>query len=120
NDDNREITAKVVIDYTNNSPDKLDYLWVQLDQNMFKEDSRGNAIIPLSSSRYGAKGEKFNGGYTIKSVKIGGSDSDYLINDTRMQIHLPQALNAQGGKVQLSIEYSYIIPKYGSDRTGVL
>src|SRR5690606_21213481 len=36
NDDNREITAKVVIDYTNNSPDKLDYLWVQLDHNMFK------------------------------------------------------------------------------------
>jgi len=38
------ITGDVTIDYTNNSPDKLDYLWLQLDQNLFKSDSRGAAV----------------------------------------------------------------------------
>jgi len=120
NDKDREITATVKMDYTNNSPDQLDYLWLQLDQNMFKDDARGNAIIPITNSRYGAKGEKFDGGYKIKSVKIGGKDVEYLINDTRMQVYLTEVLKAEGGKTQLTIEYSYIVPKYGSDRTGIL
>src|SRR4051812_42982369 len=38
------ITGEVTITYTNNSPDKLDYLWLQLDQNLFKPDSRGAAV----------------------------------------------------------------------------
>jgi hypothetical protein len=42
-----------------------------------------------------------------------------MINDTRMQVFLPQALNASGAQLKLSIEYSYIIPEYGSDRTGI-
>jgi len=120
NDDTREITATVKMDYTNNSPSKLDFLWMQLDQNMFKDNSIGNAIIPLTNSRYGAKGEEFDGGYKIKSVKVAGVDVKYLITDTRMQVYLPETLNANGGRLQMTIEYSYIIPQYGSDRTGVL
>lgn len=34
------ISGNVIINYTNNSPDKLEYLWLQLDQNLFKPDSR--------------------------------------------------------------------------------
>src|SRR5690606_935358 len=120
NDESREISSEIVMDYTNNSPDKLEFLWLQLDQNMFKEDSRGNAIIPLTNSRYGAKGEKFDGGYHIKSVKINNKTVDYLITDTRMQVYLPEILQSEGGKTQLTSEYSYIVPKYGSDRTGSL
>jgi len=123
----REISGKAAITYTNNSPDKLDFLWLQLDQNLFQDDSRGNAIIPLKGSRNGAKGEKFNGGYQIKSVKWvvdnGKSRSEralqYSITDTRMQVQLPQAVAAQGGKVNLVIDYSYVCPMYGSDRTGI-
>jgi hypothetical protein len=40
------ITGEVNITYTNNSPDNLDYLWLQLDQNLFKPDSRGAATVP--------------------------------------------------------------------------
>ena len=119
-DQKREITATLKMDYVNNSPEELPFLWFHLDQNMFKEDSRGNAIIPLTESRYGAKGEKFDGGYKIKSVRVANSEVDYLINDTRMQVYLPKALQAKGGAVQVTIEYSYIVPKYGSDRTGIL
>src|SRR5690606_2341220 len=120
NDESRTVTASVTIDYTNNSPEALDFLWIQLDQNMFKEDAIGNKIIPLTDSRYGAKGEEFDLGYDIKSVKIGNSDAEYLISDTRMQVDLPEALKENGGTIQLTIDYSYVVPKYGSDRTGIL
>ena len=43
-----------------------------------------------------------------------------IISDTRMQLRLPAPLAANGGTIQFKIDYSYFIPKYGSDRTGIL
>ena len=63
-DKNKGISGNETITYTNNSPDDLEFLWLQVDQNLFKEDSRGNAIIPLNGSRNGAKGQKFDGATT--------------------------------------------------------
>ncbi len=58
------ITGDVTISYTNNSPDKLDYLWLQLDQNLFDPHSRGAAATPASGDAIGVLG--FNrGGYQI-------------------------------------------------------
>lgn len=114
-----EITGSADITYTNNSPDQLGFLWLQLDQNLFAKESRGNAVVPLSGSRNGAHGETFDGGYKIKSVKYDGKDVKYTITDTRMQIDLPKALKANGGVAKLKIEYSFLSPKYGSDRMGV-
>jgi len=123
-----EITGTDVITYTNNSPDKMNFVWMNVDQNLFKADSRGNAVVPLTGSRNGAQGEVFDGGHKIKSVKIVNSvngkstevDAKFLITDTRMQIYLPQELKAKGGTVKIKIDFSYISPKEGSDRTGVL
>lgn len=70
NDVNNEISGTSIITYTNNSPDEMSFLWMYLDQNLFKDDSRGNAIIPITGSRNGAQGQVFDGGHTIKSVKI--------------------------------------------------
>ena len=128
NENTNEITGTDIVTYTNNSPDKLSFLWMNLDQNLFKADSRGNAIVPLTGSRNGAQGEVFDGGHKIKSVKIintvNGKISEvtakFSISDTRMQIFLPQELKAKGGSVKVKIEFSYISPKEGSDRTGVL
>jgi len=128
NDQTKEITGSEVLTYTNNSPDKLGFLWMNVDQNLFKKDSRGNAIIPLKGSRNGAKGQDFDGGFTIKSVKVvstvGGKsvekETTYTITDTRMQVDLPQALGANGASVKLKIDFSFISPDYGSDRMGVV
>ena len=128
NETNSEITGTEVLTYTNNSPDKLDFLWLYLDQNLFKADSRGNAIIPLTGSRNGAAGEILDGGFKIKSVALlitkKGKTAElipqYVINDTRLQIMLPEKLRANGGTIKLKIAYSFISPKYGSDRMGVL
>lgn len=42
NDETNEITGTEILTYTNNSPQKLGFIWMQLDQNLFKLDSRGN------------------------------------------------------------------------------
>lgn len=128
NDQTKEIVGSEILTYTNNSPDKLSFLWMNVDQNLFKKDSRGNAIIPLKGSRNGAKGQDFDGGFTIKSIKllsvVGGKpvekDLTFKIIDTRMQVNLPQDLNANGASVKLKIEFSFVSPDYGSDRMGVV
>lgn len=118
-----KITGSVTITYKNNSPDKLPYLWLQLDQNSFKENSRGKAITP-PVSRYGAQGEKIEGGYKIEDIsvlqKAGAVKFTSLIEDTRMQIRLNNPLAPNGDIVTIKINYSYILPKDGSDRTGHL
>jgi len=119
NDAKNEITGTADITYTNNSPDQMGFLWLQLDQNLFAKDSRGNAVVPASGSRNGAHGEELDGGYKIKSVKFDGKDVKYTITDTRMQIDLPKELKAKGGVAKIKIEYSFVSPEYGSDRMGV-
>jgi len=64
-----KVKASITITYKNNSPEKLPFLWLQLDQNSFKQDSRGLAITP-ARSRYGAQGEKFQGGYEITNLAV--------------------------------------------------
>jgi hypothetical protein len=125
NDDANEITATAVVTYTNNSPLKMGFVWMQLDQNLFKPDSRGSMIVPVTGSRNGGRGQMFDAGYKIKSVKILGannaaSDVKYLIEDTRMQVYLPKELNANGAQLKLKIEYSFVSPNQGSDRMGIM
>ncbi|HTH81543.1 MAG TPA: M1 family metallopeptidase [Mucilaginibacter sp.] len=135
-----EVIGTEVLIYTNNSPQKLGFIWMQLDQNLFKLDSRGNKQVPLArdsatnvvaqQSRNWGRGQVFDAGYKIKSVKVlstpkgstvtTATDVKYLINDTRMQIFLPSALEAAGGKLKLKIEFSFISPDYGSDRMGII
>ncbi|WKL43661.1 M1 family metallopeptidase [Flavobacterium sp. ZE23DGlu08] len=125
---NNEISGTGIITYTNNSPDKLAFVWMNLDQNLFKADSRGNAVVPLTGSRNGAQGQIFDGGHKIKSVKVitnvkgvaTEKEAKYVITDTRMQVFLPQELNAKGGSVKIKMDFSFIAPFEGSDRMGVL
>lgn len=125
---NNEISGTGIITYTNNSPDKLAFVWMNLDQNLFKADSRGNAVVPLTGSRNGAQGQIFDGGHKIKSVKVittvkgvaTEKEAKYVITDTRMQVFLPQGLNAKGGSVKIKMDFSFIAPFEGSDRMGVL
>lgn len=126
-EENNEITGTEVLTYTNNSPLKLGFIWMQLDQNLFKQDSRGSSIVPLSGSRNAGHGQVFDAGFKIKSVKLisdakgsTATDVKFMINDTRMQVFLPKEVSAAGGVLKLKIEYSFISPDYGSDRMGIM
>ncbi|MGV3761960.1 M1 family metallopeptidase [Parapedobacter sp.] len=121
NDQTNEITASVTLEYTNNSPDEMDFIWLQLDQNMFSQEGRGHLIVPLTKSRYGDARSDFDGGYDIQAVKLGnGKAAEHLITDTRMQVFLPDPLQPNGGHATITIDYSYIVPTHGADRTSVL
>ena len=122
------IMGKEIIKYTNNSPDEMDFLWLHMDQNIFKTDSRGNAIIPLNGSRNGSRGQMLDGGLKISAVQLitgkgrnkSISDADYEIYDTRMKVVLPEPLKSNGGTLSLKIDFSFLSPDYGSDRMGIL
>jgi hypothetical protein len=114
------LSGDVTVSYTNNSPDELPFLWLQLDQNIYREDSRGEATNPVTGGRWANR--KFTQGYVIKSVTIlrEGQEikADYLISDTRMQIRLAEPLKPGGGAIRFRIDYSFSIPEYGTDRMG--
>ncbi|WP_111597594.1 M1 family metallopeptidase [Chitinophaga skermanii] len=117
------IDGATTITYTNNSPDALPYLWLQLDQNLYRKDSRAEAATAVSGGRYASK--EFTEGYEISSVTItnalGKTEKvEYVVTDTRMQIRLPQALKANGGKLQIKIQYGFQIVEQGTDRMGKL
>jgi len=121
-DEKNKVTGSEILTYTNNSPQKLGYLWMNLEQNLFKLDSRGTAIVPLAGSRNWGRGQDFDAGFKITSVKLAGkedADLKFIISDTRMQVFLPKEIAADGGQVKLKIEYSFISPDYGSDRMGI-
>jgi hypothetical protein len=115
------ITGDVKISYTNNSPDKLDYLWLQLDQNLFNAASRGAAATPASGDKMGVLGVP-HGGYQIYEVTVTQGGKTYKVNpvisDTRMQVRLNNPLLPKGDLVSIQIKYHFEIPANGCDRMG--
>jgi len=118
-----KVSGTVTIIYKNNSPDKLPFLWLQLDQNLFAPESRGNSLI-AAGSRYGARGEKLEGGYKIEGLsvvqKLKPVKFTSLIEDTRMQIRLAEPLAANGDVVTIKMNFAFVVPVNGSDRMGHL
>jgi hypothetical protein len=114
------VSGTATITYINNSPDPLAFLWLQVDQNIYREDSRGEATSPVTGGRFNNKvftnGDEISGVYVIKNGKA--LKVDYLVTDTRMQILLPDTLRAGGAKIQVKIDYAFNIPEYGTDRMG--
>ncbi|HTK20644.1 MAG TPA: M1 family metallopeptidase [Mucilaginibacter sp.] len=115
------ITGEVTISYTNNSPDQLDHLWLQLDQNLFKPGSRGADVTPYTGDRFDVKGFS-RGGYHIEAVSVTYKNQNYnadpVITDARMQIRLHAPLGAKGDKIVVRVKYNFSIPFYGADRMG--
>ncbi|NII54729.1 hypothetical protein FHS47_002058 [Lutibacter sp. SG786] len=105
------LSGKAIIRYTNNSPDALDVLWLQLDENRFTADARGNFTSDKTEKRH-------TDGYRIASVTVDGRKAEYVVSDTRMQVRLPAPLAGKGGKISLTIVYSYDLPGDFGGRTG--
>lgn len=108
------LAGEETITYTNHSPDALDTLWLQLDQNIYRSDSRG----ALSSPRPGKPGQSTDG-YRLDAVEVDGKPVHYLVDDTRLRVDLPAALKAGGGQLKLHIRYRYTVPGTWGGRTAV-
>jgi hypothetical protein len=113
----RTITGTVEIRYANKSPDALDVLWLQLDQNLYRQGSRGN----LSS---GAVPRGTTQGMMLDTVSVeqDGRTATVapIVTDTRAQLRLVHPL-AAGASATIRIRYHYVVPSdnFGG-RTGWL
>jgi hypothetical protein len=110
----KTLSGVVMIAYTNNSPDRLDVLWLQLDQNVYRPDARAAAAS-------GRVRTEFTDGDILDSVEIETSGAfvaaKYLVSDTRLLVRLPTALGPAGSRTRLRINYHYTVPERGG-RTG--
>ena len=131
-EDKRHLSATQVVTYTNNSPYRLKYLWVQLEQDRFKPDSVAERSASFGGiGRRGPSTELPNGDSPAKismaelrrnqfyeDVKIGYELSDivdandqpldYIINGAQMRIDLPTPLKS-GDSFSYSLKYAYQI-----------
>ncbi len=123
-DHQSKINGYETITYINNSPDVLEYLWVQLDQNVRQKDSKSpliegdNALgADMASSFVGQHmGAGFEGGFNIEMVKSAkGANLPYTINQTMMRVEMPQNLEP-GDKFSFSIKWWYNVPEHTVDR----
>ncbi len=117
NDETQSLSGAETITYTNNSPDVLKYLWLQVDQNINSIDN--NTAKTATNSVRDSVGTKelasnlllydFDGGYKIKSIKDAtGKPLNYFVNQTMLRIDLPQPL-AAGQKYTFQVEWSFKI-----------
>jgi hypothetical protein len=131
-EDRRRSSSRATIRYTNNSPDTLPWLWMQLDQNIFRTDSmaeltddfggagrRGPAVSNASGSqparlsleelRRQQTMADNDFGYDIRSLRlVGGGELKRTVVGTLMRIDLPVAL-APGQSVEFAIEWDFNI-----------
>jgi hypothetical protein len=98
-DASQKLTGTETITYHNQSPDKLEYLWLQLDQNIFEPGSDANLIRTgtigdsVSLKTLERWTQPFDGGFRITSVTdAAGAKLKYTINKTMMRIDLPKPL----------------------------
>ena len=123
NDKTQQLFGDQVVTYTNNSPEALTYLWVQMDQNVRARDGQSFDRLNNGSNYYGTQrsvapgfvnefllNEKFDGGFKIDVLKTAsGDDLPYTIHQTMMRIDLPTPL-ASGTAISFRLKWHYNIP----------
>jgi hypothetical protein len=111
------VEGRETITYTNNSPDALDYVWIHLEQNIFRADSLGAAISPRAQI---AMNDSFTDGCVIGAIRDGdGADLPYHVYDTLARIDLPRPIAPGGGTLVLEIEWSFTISAKVFRRHGI-
>ncbi len=122
-DEKKTLTGYETITYTNNSPDELKFLWVQLDQNMRAKDSK-TPLIQGSGFRQAQRPssftssylkEPFDGGFDIQEVTdVNGKPLPHMINGTMMRVEIPSSMQT-GDKFSFNIKWWYNINDHVKD-----
>ncbi len=114
----KTLTGSLRLRYTNNSPDTLRFVWMQMEQNAFTDKSLNSFIFP-QDSRFGARG--FEGGDVIdRFVQLVGARQVAVgrrPNETVMKVDLAEPL-APGRTATFDIAWHFLIPEHGADRMG--
>ncbi len=112
-DETQRLYGEETITYTNNSPDQLEYLWLQLDQNLFAEDSDTKLIQVEKMEDFRSLGDiskrmfYYDGGFKVESVtSVSGGEMRYFINKTMMRIDLAKPLQPNSS-VSFKVKWWY-------------
>ncbi|MBK0369976.1 M1 family metallopeptidase [Flavobacterium agrisoli] len=118
-EDKRNLKGAETITYYNNSPDKLDYIWLQLDENeqssIKNADYPSSSILPKKTTIENFKPTQLpitDNGYGVNLEKVtdaNGVALKYVVNKTMMRIDLPKAIK-KGEKFIFKINWNYNIP----------
>lgn len=122
-DKNSRLSGSETITYYNNSPDTLEYLWVQLDQNQaaknsqtpLAENQRTQEVFTPNNFANKFLKQGLDRGFNIEYLKDSkGNAMSYSINYTMMRINLATPMKP-GEKVSFSIKWWYNINNYQQD-----
>jgi peptidase M1-like protein len=114
------LSGKLKLRYANNSPDTLRFIWMQMEQNAFRDKSLNSFIFP-QESRFGARG--FEGGDVVdKFTQItlrapAGTPVKTRVEGTMMKVDLVEPL-APGKVATFDVAWHFLIPEHGADRMG--
>ena len=116
------ITGTERIHYTNRSPDSLEFVWVQLDQNLFAPTSitallNQPPLVFVGGVTFDFTGQGFVGGVTIERFAAAGRALKTTVYGTMMRVELPTPL-APGAAVDFDVAWRFPVPPYGGGRMG--
>lgn len=114
--DARVVSATAVIRYYNRSPDELRYLWLHLEQNLYRPDSRGGQRGVGGSSI--PNRDVNTNGMEVSFVRIGGRDVPLRVHDTVARLDLPEPLAPREGMLEIEIGWRFEVPRLGDARMG--
>lgn len=104
------ISASMRVIYTNNSPHTLQYIWMNLEQNLFRGESIGtNSRTPGSVMKM--LEYDFGGGYTISRLQHNGQPLEMKVYDTLGRFDLPTPL-AAGQRLVFEMDFSFPVPPH--------
>lgn len=116
-DSNQKITGSETITYTNNSPDPLSYLWLQLDENQHASNAESKSFdgsritARVSENQIRSMTQKPTKEFGVNIMKVTdatGKALPYTINYTMMRIDLPAPLRP-GAKFVFKVDWNYNI-----------
>ncbi|MFI5232856.1 MAG: M1 family metallopeptidase [Gemmatimonadales bacterium] len=118
----KTISGEMTFRYTNNSPDTLTYIWMELEQNAFRKNSLSSEVY-TQGSRWNPG--DFEGGDHLTRVEqlVGSGNARKKVpitireGETMMKVPLAEAL-APGKAATLEMAWKFVVPEHGADRMG--
>ena len=107
--DTRRLSADMTVTYHNNASEPLTYMWIQLEQNLFRPDSLGT--ITRTGGVMAAMEEPFEGGYDIDYIRAGGRTLEMHTYDTLARVELPEPIEP-GDTFVFEVGFAFDMPPY--------
>ncbi|HET6796436.1 MAG TPA: M1 family metallopeptidase [Gemmatimonadales bacterium] len=116
-----QIRGRELIHYVNRSPDRLEYLWMFVEQNICSRagitEQLDQPPLVFLGSTFDFSCKHFDGGLTLDRLSVAGRVLKPWVYGTTMRVDLPRPL-ASGGSLDIEVAWHFTVPDYGAGRMG--